>query len=342
MFTQARLKLTAWYLMIIMLISIGFSLVIHRVSMNELDRFTRMQRNRLEDRYRNQVILISDTRQPFPEPPYIDMELINEVKKRINITLVVINTSIFIIAGGIGYFLAGKTLSPIENMMTKQNQFISDASHELRTPLTSLKSSFEVNLRDKDLNLDQAKTVIKESVDEVNKIQRLTDSLLDMARYQKLNKQNFKLVYIDAIVNQSIEKIKLTANNKQIKIVNKTRKIKIPGIENDLVNAFANILDNAIKYSPARSTISISSRSTDSQVNIEIKDQGMGIDKKDLPYIFDRFYRVDQSRSKTKISGYGLGLSIVKNIIDNHHGKILVSSKLNKGTVFTIILPISG
>lgn len=342
MFNSARLKLTAWYLIIIMFISFGFSMVIHQVAINELDRFTRIQKIRLEDRFNSQINIPTEIRKRFSEPPYIDIELINEVKRRINVTLIVINAGIFIITGGIGYFLAGKTLRPIQEMVEEQNRFISDASHELRTPLTSLKSSFEVNLRDKNLNLDQAKNVIKESVDDVDKLQQLTDSLLNLTQYQKSNKQFFQPVSIKKIINQSIQKLNNQINDKQIKTIVKITDKKISGIESDLVNVFVNIIDNAVKYSQNGTTINIQSRITDSQLNIEIKDQGIGINKKDLPYIFDRFYRADQSRSRTKIIGYGLGLSIVKNIIENHHGKILINSRLKKGTTFIVVLPISG
>jgi signal transduction histidine kinase len=321
MFNNARIKLTAWYLLIIMFISTSFSFVIYHGMMNEVRRFSRIQRIRMER---------------------IDENIFDEIRQRILIELGIINIFIFITSGGLGYFLAEKTLRPIQEMVEEQNRFISDASHEIRTPLTSLKSSFEVNLRDKNLNLDQAKKVIKESINDVDKLQQLTDSLLNLTQYQKSNKQYFQPVQIKKIIDQSIQKLKNQINNKQIKVIVKINDQKVNGVELDLVNAFANIIDNAVKYSSNGTIIKIQSRIINSQLNVEIKDQGIGIDKKDIPLIFDRFYRVDQSRSKTKIIGYGLGLSIVKNIIENHHGKIIVNSRLKKGTTFIVTLPISG
>lgn len=332
MFKNARLKLTAWYLLILMFISIAFSLVIYQGMMSEVHRFSKMQRLRMERTF-----------PPNPTQPFfIDEDLIVEIKQRVIFGLGVINIIILLSSGALGYFLAGKTLRPIQEMVEDQNRFISDSSHELRTPLTALKSSFEVNLRDKNLDLNQAKKIIKESIGDVDNLQQLTDSLLNLTQYQKINKNDFKQISIKKIIDQSILKLKIQTNNKQIKIINKVTDIKISGIEFDLVNAFTNILDNAIKYSPNGTNIFFISRTIDSQLNIEIKDQGIGIDKKNLPNIFDRFYRVDQSRSKVKVDGYGLGLSIVKKIIENHNGKILVNSKPNKGTTFIIKLPISG
>lgn len=132
MFKNARLKLTAWYLLIIMFISIAFSLVIYQGLMNEVHRFSRMQKLRIER------ILPPNPTQPF----FADEDLITEIQQRIIFGLGIINIIIFLTSGALGYFLAGKTLRPIQEIMEEQNRFISDASHELRTPLTALKSIF--------------------------------------------------------------------------------------------------------------------------------------------------------------------------------------------------------
>src|SRR3989338_581858 len=150
MFQSARIKLTGWYLLIIMFISIAFSVVIYHQLTQEISRFEQAQRFRFEKNLRDFDL---------PTPPNPNMramkilienpELIEEIKERVAITLVIINGGILILAGGLSYFLAGKTLSPIKNMMDEQNRFISDASHELKTPLTSLKTAMEVFLRGK-------------------------------------------------------------------------------------------------------------------------------------------------------------------------------------------------
>ncbi len=320
MFKNARIKLTAWYLLIIMFISIAFSLVIYQGLMNEVHRFSRMQRLRF----------------------FVDEDLITEIKQRIIFGLGVINTIILLTSGALGYFLAGKTLRPIQEMVEEQNRFISDASHEFRTPLTVLKSSLEVNLRDKNLSLIDAKKLIEESINDVNKLQSLSDSLLDLSQYQKpFFMSNLKIISANICLNEAIKKIKPLAEQKQISIKKNLENIEIKGIKDDLINLFVIVLDNAIKYSSKKTSIQINSKSTDHQLIIEVKDQGIGIEKKDLLHIFDRFYRADQSRSKEKVVGYGLGLSIAKKIVSNYNGKILVTSEINKGSIFTIILPIS-
>ena len=331
MFHSARLKLTAWYLLIIMFVSIAFSLVIYRGLTGEVDRVVRLERFRSERRH---------SAVGLPSPVFLDPDFINEIKRRIIFGLMIINGVIFIGAGALGYFLAGKTLRPIQEMMEEQNRFITDASHELRTPLTALKSSLEVNLRDKNLTIDNAKKTMSESIEDINDLQRLSDSLLNLSQYQKpFFSANIKDITLTVCINKAVNKVTFLAKQKQITIKKNVEEVNIKGIEDDLINLFVIVLDNAIKYSPKKTSIKIYAKKTNNQTIVEIKDQGIGIEKKDLPFIFDRFFRADQSRSKEKVIGYGLGLSIAKKIVLNHHGKILATSQVDKGSIFTINFP---
>src|SRR5260221_9562092 len=143
--------------------------------------------------------------------------LVEDAERRILLTLIVINTTILIISGVTGYFLAGQTLSPIKEMVEEQNRFISDASHEIRTPLTSLKVAMEVYLRGKNPTISESKTLIKESIDEVNKLQNLSQSLLQLNQYQKPeNSEKFETISIKEILTNSIHKINPMAKQKAI------------------------------------------------------------------------------------------------------------------------------
>ncbi|KKP73777.1 MAG: Integral membrane sensor signal transduction histidine kinase, partial [Candidatus Roizmanbacteria bacterium GW2011_GWA2_35_19] len=153
-----------------MIISLFFSVVIYRNASNELERVARLQRFSYEQRYES---LFYNSSQIL-----IEDDLIEEARHRIFLSLVIINLSIFMFSSGLGYFLAGKTLKPIAIMIEEQNRFVSDASHELKTPLTSLKSAFEVNLRDKKFDIKQAKELVAESIQEVDKLQILSENLL--------------------------------------------------------------------------------------------------------------------------------------------------------------------
>src|SRR3990167_5936556 len=144
MFNNARIKLPVWYLLIFMLFSVSFSTVIYIALTHEFERFERLQRYRIERRFYNESHTMPNIRERFPLP--LDPELIKETRNRLGLRLVLINAGILVISGGLGYFLAGRTLQPIKDMVDEQNRFISDSSHELRTPLTSLKIGMEVTL----------------------------------------------------------------------------------------------------------------------------------------------------------------------------------------------------
>jgi len=310
-----------------MLISISFSVAIYRVLASELNRMERVQRLRVERR--------------APPPLFLDPELIVETENRLKIILTLINLVILGASAGAGYFLAGRTLRPIKEMVEEQGRFITDASHELRTPLTSLKTEIEVNLRDKKLTIKGAKKLLKSNLEEVNNLQVLSDGLIRLTQFQKgTNDLTFAEVSLASISNEAIKKVANLAKNKNIAIVSKINNSTIEGNRQALVDLLTIFLDNAIKYSPEQTKIILDSERKDGHVVIHIADEGIGIDKEDIPHLFDRFYRATKSRTKSDTSGYGLGLSIAKQIVDKHRGFIKARSKLGKGTVFTIQLPL--
>lgn len=340
MFHSTRIKLTAWYFLIIMLISISFSAAIYRVLTSELDRVERMQKLRIEHRLPERFRIIPPQNDDLSRSLYWDPEVIEETKKRIKIILIAINLAILGISTGAGYFLAGRTLRPIKDMVEEQSRFISDASHELRTPLTSLKSEIEVNLRDKHLTLSDAKKLLESNLEEVNSLQVLSDGLIKLTQYQKMkNGLSVESLSSTAIAFESIKKIAGLAKKKNISIVNDAKDYPFEGNRQTLVELLVIFLDNAIKYSPKATKINISSEKIDGNIFIHIKDQGIGVDKRDIPHLFDRFYRADKSRTKSNVSGYGLGLSIAKQIVDRHKGSVTVKSKVGEGSTFTVQIP---
>lgn len=330
MFRSARIKLTAWYLLIIMMVSLSFSIVIYRVLTREVERFAHAQRMRIEHR--------------FPAPPsfaFPDPDLVNETTDRILNALIMVNVSIVVLSGGLAYLLASRTLTPIAAMMEEQNRFISDASHELRTPLTSLKSAMEVNLRDKNLTLSQAKKIMEENISEVNNLQSLSDHLLQLAQ-NKTPYHTMATIVLSAVIEQAIHKISPLATEKKIQIIKKLEPGTIKANPYSIADLLTILLDNAIKYSDQKSSVAISARRHNHVWEIRIQDHGIGISQQDLPHIFDRFYRADAARSKIKSHGYGLGLAIAKQITDMHNGTINAASTLHKGTTIQVTIPIKN
>ena len=221
--------------------------------------------------------------------------------------------------------------------------FVSNVSHELRTPLTSVKSYLEA-LDEGALYDPVAPDFIKVLLDETNRMMRMVTDLLHLSRIDNATTQldveliNFT-AFITFILNR-FDKMRGQDQEKKYELV-RDYSINSVWIEIDtdkMTQVIDNILNNAIKYSPDGGKITVSMKTTDDQMILSIKDQGLGIPKQDLPKIFDRFYRVDRARSRAQ-GGTGLGLAIAKEIIKQHNGFIWAKSEYGKGSTFTIVLP---
>jgi len=329
MFKRARIKLTAWYLLIIMLISMSFSMVIYRVLTSELDRLERVERIRVERRLPQLLT-----------PTFFDPDILAETKQRLVLSLVAINAMILAGSAIAGYFLAGRTLEPIADILEEQNLFVTNASHELRTPLTSLKAEIEVNLRNKSLTINEAKKLLQSNLEEVNNLQELSDNLIRLTQFQNGNTSlPVTRVQLSSSVNEAIRRVTLAAKTKRVSITSAVPNLMLTGNAVLLTELFIILLDNAVKYGARGKKINIDAKKTDDHIEIRVTDQGSGIRKEDIPHLFDRFWRADKSRTKTDIQGYGLGLSIGKQIVERHHGTIRVESSLGMGTTFIVTLP---
>ena len=333
MFNKARLKLTAWYLVIIFIISGLFSVAFYQVSTREIQRIVvRMQmvQEEWQGRFRDF---------PAPPPGAPSLEELQASKQRLFISLIFINGIILVVAGGAAYFLAGKTLSPIGLMVNEQNEFISNSSHELRTPLSTLRAEMEGSLLEKHISDEQARKLIASNLEEVGKLQTLSNKLLHLAKLHNLSPIKYtEQLSIKEVIELSVKQIQTLANINQIIIDLKLKEAIVQGDKDSLCELFVILLDNAVKYSNKRSKINVSLRKSDNMVKILVKDHGLGMSEEDLEHIFERFYRSDKSRSQSE--GFGLGLSIAKQIAEKHSGTIDVVSKVGKGSIFTITLPL--
>jgi two-component system, OmpR family, sensor histidine kinase CiaH len=339
MFQSTRLKLTAWYLLIIMFVSIVFSVVIYGNVSHQIEGLIHMQNDRIKNFQagpsRNNLL------PPPPNaPPMISAEDLQKQEQQLILTLFLINLGIFAIAGGAGYFLAGRTLRPISLMMDEQSQFISDASHELRTPIATLRAEMEQSLLEKNISDQQARKLILSNLEELGTLQGLSNSLLKLAQIHTINngKGSTESISLLEVIKVACNKVTLLAKKKNINIVMKVPEVIVNGSKSSLTEVFVILFDNAIKYSPENSKITVTSQDLPHRIKILVSDQGMGISKEDLLRIFERFFRADKSRSL--VEGYGLGLSIAKKVIESHKGSIRVASKIGKGSIFEVILPL--
>lgn len=225
--------------------------------------------------------------------------------------------------------------------------FIANVSHELRTPLTSIKGYVET-LEDHAYSNEEERMQFLEIINKnTDRLINLVSDLLVLSEleskesfYSPSTGKDFEQINIDEIVNQSVVSLKGKMAEKNLEFSLNIGE-DLPSYRGNkflLEQMVSNLVDNAIKYTPSNGNISVQTYKTDREIIIEISDTGIGIPKEDLDRIFERFYRIDKTRSR-KIGGTGLGLSIVKHIVLLHGGSVEVESELNKGSKFIVKLP---
>jgi len=228
-------------------------------------------------------------------------------------------------------------LDNIENLITKEKQFTSDASHELRTPISVVLSQGEYLLEIAET--EKERELAQNIVDKANQMSKLVSSLLLLSRIdqnrQKLTKNE---VDLKVLVDVAIESMKALTDEKNINVnVNIEENLTVCADETLMLSVITNLISNAVKYGKESGTVNIMAKREGSAVTLIVKDDGIGITKENLEKIWDRFYRVDDVRND-EYGSSGLGLSMVKSIVELHGGTISVESEVSKGTEFKIVI----
>jgi two-component system, OmpR family, sensor kinase len=219
-----------------------------------------------------------------------------------------------------------------------QRRFVADASHELRTPLTAMRGNIDVLLMDESLTQDQRQS-LQQLSGESARLSRLVSNLLLLARSDAIEPPVLKRrqVDLDILMLEIYRQTRFIGDGVHIRLGHEDQ-ISVLGDADELKQLFLNLADNAIKYTPKGGDVSLSLFREDGWAKVSVTDTGLGIPAEDLPHIFERFYRVDKSRSRDK-GGTGLGLAIADWIAARHGGKITVESALGQGSTFTVWLP---
>lgn len=327
---SARTRLMLTYLSIIMILSVGFSVISYFQLVNEAKGNLQSQ----QVRYRDFLFFIT------PENVMeIQSQGLLQFKKSLTRRLIVMNAGMLVLGSGVSYFLARRSLRPMEEALESQSRFTSDAAHELRTPLTAMKTETEVALRSKKLPLNEAREILKSNLEEIAKLETLTASLLRLAHSsEKIDNSNWQEYKLSDVLAAARNRLIDKAEKRGISIILPKTNLLIKGDPDQLTELFVPLIGNAVKYSNDGSQVKVKASKND-KIKVDIIDKGVGISEVDLPHIFERFYRADNSRSRVGAEGYGLGLSLADAIAKAHGGEIKVKSKYGEGSTFTVELP---
>ncbi len=224
-------------------------------------------------------------------------------------------------------------LSRLEEGFSRERQFTSDASHELRTPLAAMQAILSVT-RGKQRSPEEYETAMDDLLEETGRLRALTDDLLYIARGDSRPIAPYEKVDLSNLLTDVSESLRPLAESKGLLLKQNIQGgLYLLGNSDALIRAFVNLLDNAIKYTDHGEIVVDAQKNENNVIEIAISDTGRGIDQVHLVHIFDRFYRADESRTT---QGFGLGLSIVQEIVKAHNGTIAVSSQIRMGTTFHI------
>ncbi len=247
--------------------------------------------------------------------------------------------------GRYGAILVLHDISELEMLENIRRDFVTNASHELKTPLTAIRGIVETILNDSDMDKDTLWHFLHRVQGQTDRLVSIVSDLMTLSRLESARNKDFSPVSIKAVINQSLKSFASIAAEKSVYLQNElkqleTRDFKVLGDAHALGQLFDNLIDNAIKYTPAHGSISVNAEIVDENATllVHVSDTGLGINTANQARVFERFYRVDKGRSR-ELGGTGLGLAICKHIAEQHKGRITLSSTLGKGSCFTVSLP---
>ena len=322
-------RLALSYLAVIMTLSLVFSVIIYAITSVQLNR---------------PLPPSEHTQQP---PELVERQFSRRLEQRnretrgsVIVSLAVLNGVMLLVGYWLSVLLARRTLEPIERSIEQQAQFVSDASHELRTPLAALLLVNEIALRKSTLTEKKARQVLGQNVAEIKKLTELSNSLLDLAKSEGVVTDP-ELVNPATLIEEMVTRFTPAAQAKRVKLVydNQSPTGDVPLQANAVRQILAIFMDNAIKYAPPKNgEVALQARLKKNTLEFIVKDNGPGIAPGDQKHIFERFYRADAARTRTGVSGHGLGLAIAKSLADRCGYTIRIKSQPPNGAEFTLVV----
>lgn len=321
LFFKTRIRLTLFYIVIIAVILFIFSQILFLTFSRNIEQSA----ERYEVSERQEHLWISDA------------------KSELGTILILANLGILVVTGGLSYFLAGKTLDPIQSALMQQHRFLSDASHELRTPISILKTNMEVELDSKKIRGEHKKN-LESNLSEVNRMAKLVNDLLLLSRLDAGNPYGtFSSFRLSEVLANVVERMRVYAKTKSVSITHEPsgKDTLIRGNQDMFSSALLNIVKNAVDYNRRGGKVVIFQNIVSGECVIEVRDTGFGIPRNEISNVYERFFRIDKSRSsEEKSNGTGLGLAISRAVIREHGGTIRIKSQIGKGTKVIVSLPV--
>jgi heavy metal sensor kinase len=232
-------------------------------------------------------------------------------------------------------------LDRLQRGVAQERRFVSDASHELRTPLAIMRSEIEVSLRAPDLT-GEAREVLESAQEETDRMARTVEDLLTLARIDEGQLQLVRSPFdLSELADDVVSAMRPLAGRKDVRIEPPDGETVVVDADRSRIEqVITNLVDNAVKYSSKGGTVRLGVRSAGSEGHLDVIDAGPGIPAEVLPHLFDRFFRVDEARTRGE-GGSGLGLAICREIVEAHGGRIAATSEVGRGSVFSLSLPLA-
>jgi signal transduction histidine kinase len=328
MFSQARVRLTllfsAVFLICFWVFSTGLYLWVERSFEIEVGE---------------KVAQIQRANVPSADPGETIVDINETALDQLYFVLVAMNLIMLLVIPAVSWILTGKALAPVRQAHERQRQFVADAAHELRTPLTILRSELEIALN-KGRSADEYLSTLASSQQEIARLSDLTEKLLFLARHDDgQHSMDFAAVDLTDLLGRVLvaHRTLLVQKGLTLNFIPSEESVSVHGDAMLLTRLFANLIDNAIKYTASGGRIDVTVKGLDGRISVDVADTGIGIDPQHHQNIFARFTRIDASRGEAP--GHGLGLAICRTIAERHHGSIKLVSEPRRGSTFTVVLP---
>ncbi|MDP3963815.1 MAG: HAMP domain-containing sensor histidine kinase [bacterium] len=323
LFAVARYKLTIYAIIAVALFLIAFPLLFN---------------------YRHDQLLIEHVVENYHDPATQE-QLISEAKALRSKAEMEMQVAALLIMSVTAYIASGFVLKPIRQTMWARKRFTADAAHDMRTPLAIMKTELELALREKTPEPDMLVKTLRSNLEEVDRMTSMIEDLLALTRYDNVryaSQMPKNPVDIRRVVERVAGSMQQRALKKNVHISLRRHEVgTLLGDESAIERMVANVISNAITYTPSGGSITVDVERTEKRIIIRVADTGIGISAEDLPHIFERFYKAEKPTSYAHIKGSGLGLAIVKEIIEKHGGIAHIDSMLGAGTTVTLTMPIS-